>query len=243
MPKWLFSTTPPQVVLIMVGPLVARADAVHPMVFVGETAARPAQHRHLDLLQRGDDVVADAARVGNGAVLAHPDAFIDAPAEVLGEMAVNVPADGVCALVGVNDQCVRGGDRRGGIIRPGLAKFPGSRRQRKMARLNGFTFMAPVQRKPRAQRKHSLKCLSPFAFTCLSCGLLIEGQAGCQSRERSPHSRLVVSNLQPAPRQVPRSRIWFQTRRETGARWAGCPKKFPSFPRLTRKIIGGNMPA
>jgi hypothetical protein len=99
------------------------------MILIGETAARPAQHRHLDFLQRGDDVVADAARVGNGAVLAHPDAFGNAPAEVLGELPVNVPADGVFALVGVNDQRVRGGDRGGGIIRPGRQNSADSRRQ------------------------------------------------------------------------------------------------------------------
>ena len=66
---------------------------------------------------------------------------------------------------------------------------------------------------------------SPFVFPCLSCGLRIKGQAGCQARERSPHARLVVSNLQPAPRHVPRSRIWFQIRhhqdksRANGRHW------------------------
>jgi hypothetical protein len=38
---------------------------------------------------------------------------------VLGELSVNVPADGGFALVGVNDQCVFGRGRRSGIIRPG----------------------------------------------------------------------------------------------------------------------------
>jgi hypothetical protein len=47
-----------------------------------------------------------------------------------------------------------------------------------------------------------------------ACGF--EGQAGCQSRERSPHARLVVSNLQPAPRHIPRSRVWSQIRHHQG---------------------------
>jgi hypothetical protein len=34
-------------------------------------------------------------------------------------LTVNIPADGGFALVGMNNQCVCGGDRRGGIIRPG----------------------------------------------------------------------------------------------------------------------------
>ena len=42
-----------------------RADALAPVVLVGETAARPADVWHLQRLQRGHDVVADAARVGD----------------------------------------------------------------------------------------------------------------------------------------------------------------------------------
>jgi hypothetical protein len=47
-----------------------------------------------------------------------------------------------------------------------------------------------------------------FAFTCLSSGLLILGQAGCQSGECSHPARLVVSNLQPVPPPLPLSRNW-----------------------------------
>ena len=45
--------------------------------------------------------------------------------------------------------------------------------------------------------------LPPFAFPCLSSSLLNQSQASCQSREHSPHARLVVSGLQPAPRPCP----------------------------------------
>jgi hypothetical protein len=38
------------------------------------------------------------------------------------------------------------------------------------------------------------------------------GQASCQSRERSPHFSLVVSNLQPDLRPCHPSQNWFQTR-------------------------------
>ena len=47
------------------------------------------------LLIRGDDVVADAARVRDGTVLSDPDAFVNATAQVLGEMAVDMPADSI----------------------------------------------------------------------------------------------------------------------------------------------------
>src|SRR5690606_41216692 len=57
--------------------LVARADAVAPVVLVGETAAGPAHHRHVQLPQRGQHVVAVAAGVGDLRILAHPDAAVD----------------------------------------------------------------------------------------------------------------------------------------------------------------------
>ena len=74
------------------------------MVFIGKTSARPAQHRHLDLPERGDDIIADAARIGDRAVLAHPDALVDAAAEVFRELAVDVAVDRVAPLVGMDDQ-------------------------------------------------------------------------------------------------------------------------------------------
>ena len=47
----------------------------------------------LQRLQRGDDVVADAAGVGDGGVGADPDALVDAVAEMLGELAEEVAVD------------------------------------------------------------------------------------------------------------------------------------------------------
>jgi hypothetical protein len=92
-PKWLFSTTPPQCVLIIDGPFLARADAVLPVVLVGEAAARPAQLGNVELLQRGDHVVAVCRGCWGWANLADPDALVDAAAEVLGELAVDVAVD------------------------------------------------------------------------------------------------------------------------------------------------------
>ena len=92
-PKWLFSTTPPQCVLIIVGRFSRGPMPSLPVVLVGEAAARPAEDGDVELLQRRDDVVADAARVGDRRVLADPDALVDAAAEVLGEVAVDVPVD------------------------------------------------------------------------------------------------------------------------------------------------------
>src|SRR4029453_13189336 len=70
-----------------------RADALAPVVFVGEAAARPANVRHLDRLQRGDDVIADAASIRNRGIRADPYTLISAVAEMLGELAENVAVD------------------------------------------------------------------------------------------------------------------------------------------------------
>src|ERR1039457_319552 len=43
-----------------------------------------------------------------------------------------------------------------------------------------------------------------------------QGQVPCPTRERSPHECLVVSDLKPAPRPIPRSRNWFQIRHHQG---------------------------
>ena len=90
MPKVFGSVTPPQFGLSVTA---AGADSVAPVVLVGEAAARPADVRHLERLQRGDDVVADAAGVGDGRVGADPDAFVDAVAEVFGELAEDIAVD------------------------------------------------------------------------------------------------------------------------------------------------------
>src|SRR5205807_4966725 len=76
-------------------------DPIFPMVVVGEATAGPAQVGDLDLAQRLDDIVTQPPRP---VALAVPDAVVDVAAQVLGEVAVDVPADGVLAEVGVHHQ-------------------------------------------------------------------------------------------------------------------------------------------
>ena len=90
-------------------PLVARADAVAPMVAVGKAAAGPAEIRDFNFLERGDNVVAHAAGVRELCVFADPQAVVNAAAQMLGEMSVDVAVDFVFALVDVNDQFAGGG--------------------------------------------------------------------------------------------------------------------------------------
>ena len=69
---------------------VARPNAIAPIIGVGETTARPAHHRSLELLHVADDVLADSAHVGDSRVLAHSGAIADHASKVLDAVAVNL---------------------------------------------------------------------------------------------------------------------------------------------------------
>src|SRR5467141_3760186 len=81
-----------------------RTDAVFPVVFVREATAWPAKDGDLNPLERRYDVVPDAARVRNRALLSHPDTFVNTMAQVLRELAINVAVDGVTRFVGMDDK-------------------------------------------------------------------------------------------------------------------------------------------
>ena len=70
------------------------ADTVLPVILLGKAAARPADGGHADLPEGLGHVLSDALFVGDGAVLAHEDAAIDAAAQMFGKMAVDLRTDG-----------------------------------------------------------------------------------------------------------------------------------------------------
>ena len=70
-----------------------RADAVLPVILIGKAAARPAQHRHANMPQRLHDVRSHAVYVRNRAVLSDKKAVIDAAAQMLGKMSVQIAVD------------------------------------------------------------------------------------------------------------------------------------------------------
>ena len=95
------------------GALILRADAVAPMVGVGEAAARPAHQWHMQLLERANDVIAPALGVGDGRLLADVHALVDAGAEIFGELPVHVFVDDRAGFGGVDaDADLAGGERR-----------------------------------------------------------------------------------------------------------------------------------
>ncbi|OPZ96781.1 MAG: hypothetical protein BWY71_01829 [Planctomycetes bacterium ADurb.Bin412] len=90
------------------GPFAARADAVLPVIAVGKAAAGPANIGAMYLSQRLDDVGTDSPYVGDGRILAYPDAVVDTAAQVFHELPVNVPADGFLPLIGMNQNLTGG---------------------------------------------------------------------------------------------------------------------------------------
>src|SRR5690606_14429295 len=86
------------------GPFLAWADAVFPVVVVGEAAAGPAHVGRVDAARRLDD---GPVELPPAVVAPDPEAAVDVAPEVLGEVAVDVAVDGRPRRVGVEDEAVR----------------------------------------------------------------------------------------------------------------------------------------
>src|SRR5690606_35238509 len=84
-----FRLLPPEVVAF--GPLLPRANPVHPMVIVCKTAARPPERGNLQGLQRFHHVKADAAIVWDVLSISDPNSRIDASSKVFSKLAVDKP--------------------------------------------------------------------------------------------------------------------------------------------------------
>src|SRR5262249_8968348 len=70
--------------------ILARANAVAPVVTVGETAARPADDAGFDPAHVFNQFFADAADVRDFGIFADPNPVVDHAAQMLDEMAVNI---------------------------------------------------------------------------------------------------------------------------------------------------------
>ena len=97
-------------------------DSVTPVVLVRETPPRPAQVGDAQLAQRLHHVLTDPTHVRDRGVLAHPESAVDAPSQVLSEVAVQVTADDRSRNVHVDDD-----GRTGGLWHCGSAFRRGSK--------------------------------------------------------------------------------------------------------------------
>jgi hypothetical protein len=85
------------------------------VVGVREAASRPAQVGDIECAKGLDDIETQAALVRDRGILAHPESAVDAAAEVLGEVAVQVLADRRTGDVEIDDHVSAG---RGHAVPP-----------------------------------------------------------------------------------------------------------------------------
>src|SRR5581483_7484605 len=93
-------------------PLSSRPDAIVPVVTVGETSSRPADDGGTQRAHGVNERLANSLHVGNGGVLAYPDAVIYDAADMLGEVPVEQGADGSVGFIQQNGDGGVGRSRR-----------------------------------------------------------------------------------------------------------------------------------
>ena len=72
---------------------VGRTDSIAPVVFVCEASPWPANIWYADGLQRFNDIVANAACIGNCRVGPDPHSFVNSVPKMLRELAENIAVD------------------------------------------------------------------------------------------------------------------------------------------------------
>src|SRR5580658_5670773 len=95
--------------------LVARSDAIAPIVAVCKTAARKTHHRRLGLAHLVDQLLADTVDIRDARSFAHPDAVVNDATQVLREVTVDIGRNGSKRLV---EQDFDGGLGSAGAPRP-----------------------------------------------------------------------------------------------------------------------------
>ena len=84
--------------------LGARADAVAPVVAVGEAAAGPAEVRDPDSAEDVDHVLAHAVDIRDFGLFPDEQAVVDTVPEMFGELAVDMAADPPLEIVRVDNE-------------------------------------------------------------------------------------------------------------------------------------------
>ena len=72
------------------------------MVFIGKAAARPAQNGDSHFFKRIDNIAAHTVDIGNIGIFADIKSLINASAQMLGKVTVNVLVDAGYFLIGIN---------------------------------------------------------------------------------------------------------------------------------------------
>ena len=79
-----------------------RTDTVSPVIFVCETAARPAQHGNLHFFKRLYNVVSHTVCVGNVGIFSHINTFINTSSQMFRKMSLNFRIDVAFLIFGID---------------------------------------------------------------------------------------------------------------------------------------------
>src|SRR5437660_448580 len=82
--------------------LVARADAVSPVIFVCVTTTRPAENWQAHVFQRRNNIIANTASIGDRRIFADPYPVINAAAQMFSKISVDILVDDSFGLIGAN---------------------------------------------------------------------------------------------------------------------------------------------
>ena len=85
---------------------IARANAVLPMIFISKTSAGPSKHRNLNLPQCLYDIISDSIGVWNFRILSDPNTTVNAIAEMLGKLPVDIFVDSRSRVRSIHYHCV-----------------------------------------------------------------------------------------------------------------------------------------
>ena len=80
-------------------------ETVHPVIFIGKTAARPAKNGNLEVFQGIEYVGTVTFDIGYIGVLAYPKASVDTSTQMFGKLSVNFFGNNLLALIGVKRDC------------------------------------------------------------------------------------------------------------------------------------------
>ena len=79
------------------------SDAVLPVILIGKAAARPSEDRDPKIFQCPSNVIPEAVSIGYRRIFSDPYSAVNAPAQMLGEMSINVLVDDTGRNISVDE--------------------------------------------------------------------------------------------------------------------------------------------
>jgi hypothetical protein len=86
--------------------LIFGPNPILPVVVIRKAPARPPQIRNLNLTEGGNDIVADAAGIGDGRIFANPEAVINAASQMFRKVPIDMAINASFTGIGMNNQLI-----------------------------------------------------------------------------------------------------------------------------------------